>query len=140
MRNRVLGLVCTLTFLFVGYAVAWFSDPNEIAYLASNPDAAQHIFEALEVACVFALCVLFLIVWPQAWVANWLVERFRFRRFFLLAFFFGMSSLVVCVLDFAAVDNHRLIAWLVGTFYLLASCFILWWISFRRKPAGYDRF
>jgi hypothetical protein len=135
MRHPILGLGCTLAFLFVGYAAGWFSDSNEIEFLAmGDPGAAKRAFEALTLASYFALGVLFFVVWPQALLASWLVRRFRLHRFFPLAFFFGVCSILVGILDFVLVDSHRLTAILAGTAYLFVSCFILWWISFRHKP------
>jgi hypothetical protein len=137
MHRPISGFCCTLAFLFAGYAGAWFSDPNEIRFLARNPDAAGLAFEALTLAFFFSVTVLLFVVWPQTLLANWLVRRFRFHRFFPIPFFFGICSIVVCVLDFTAVDHHRLLAYLIGTAYLFASCFILWWISFRQSRGVY---
>jgi hypothetical protein len=137
MRHPISGICFTLAFLFLGYAGAWFSDPNEIRFLARNPDAAGLALEALTLAFFFSVAVLLFIVWPQTLIASWLVRRFRFHRFFPFPFFFGICSTIVCILDFAVVDNHRLLAYFIGTAYLFASCFILWWISFRPSRGVY---
>jgi hypothetical protein len=136
MRHRILGLSCTLAFLFVGYAAAWLSDPNEISFVAGKPDAAIRVFEALALASIFALSVLFILVWPQTLLASWMVRRFRFHRLFPYAFFFGISSIAVCVVVFLTCYSEQFSAYLVGTGYLLVSCSILWWISFRHKPVA----
>lgn len=131
MRHPIAGFCCTVAFLFLGYAGAWFSNPDEIQFLARNPGAAGLAIETLALAAFFALGISIFIVLPQALFANWLVRRFRFHRFFPLPFFFLICSIIVGILDFAVVNNHRLIAYSIGTAYLFASCFILWWISFR---------
>jgi len=137
MRNPILGLSCTLVFLFAGYAVCWFSDTNEIDFLAAgNPGTTRRAFEALTLGSYFAFGILFFVVWPQTLLANLLVRRFRYHQFFPLAFFFGVCSILVCILDFTVVGSHRLTTYLVGTGYLFISCFILWWISFRYRPAA----
>ncbi|HEV2328747.1 MAG TPA: hypothetical protein VGY56_08170 [Verrucomicrobiae bacterium] len=133
MRHPILGFCCTLAFLFFGYAGAWFGNPNEIQFLARNPGAASLAFETLTLAFFFAVGVSIFVVWPQAWLASWLARRFRFHRFFPFAFFFGVCSIAVCVLDFAAVDHHRLIVYLIGTGYLFISCLIFWSISYRNS-------
>jgi hypothetical protein len=136
MRHRILGLGSTLAFLFVGYAAGWLSDPNEIDFVAGRPDALKRALEALTIASSFVFGVLFLVVWPQTLLASWMVRRFHFRRFFPFALFFGISSAAVCVLDFTVIDLHRLLAYSVGTAYLLVSCSILWWISYTHEPAA----
>ena len=133
MRRRILGLSSTLAFLFVGYAACWLSDPNEIRFVAGKPDALKRTIEALALASVFAIGVLFLVVWPQTLLASWLVRRFHFPNFFPYALFFGVSSAVVCAFAFAVFDLHRLLASSVGTAYLLLSCSILWRLSFRNE-------
>jgi hypothetical protein len=136
MRRYILGLGSTLAFLFVGYAVGWLSDPNEIDFVVGKPDALKHAFEALTIASIFVISVLFLIVWPQALLARWILRRFHFRRFFPLALFFGISSAFVCIFDFTFIYLHRFLAYLIGTAYLVVSCSILWSISFRYEPVA----
>lgn len=131
MRNPILGFCSALAFLFVGYAGAWFGNPNEIRFLADNPDPVGHAFESLTLAAVFAAAIMVFIVWPQTSLASWLLRRFRFHRFFPFPFFFVNCSIVVCILDLVAVNSHRLIAYWIGTGYLFVSCLIFWWISFR---------
>jgi hypothetical protein len=136
MHHRILGLSSTLAFLFVGYAVAWFSDPFSVSFVVGKPDAVKHAIEALMMASIFTFGVLFLLVWPQTLFVSWTMRRFRFHRTFPFAFFFGVSSIVVGILDFWAGDKNLLIAYLIGTGYLLVSCSILWLISFRHEPVA----
>ncbi|HEX3627543.1 MAG TPA: hypothetical protein VH280_19220 [Verrucomicrobiae bacterium] len=131
MRNPILGFSSALAFLFVGYAGAWFGNPDEIQFLSRTPDAFGHAFEALILAAFFAAAIMVIIVWPQTSLASWLVRRFRLHRFFPFPFFFVICSIVVCILDFTVIRNHRLIMYLIGTSYLFVSCLIFWWISFR---------
>jgi hypothetical protein len=136
MHHRILGLGSTLGFLFATYAAGWLCDANEVGFVAGKPDALKHAFEALLMASIFSFGVLFFLVWPQTLLASWMVRRFHFRRFFPFSLFFGISSTVLCVLDFSFFDLHRLLAYLVGTAYLLVCCSILWWISFRHEPVA----
>ena len=136
MHHRILGLSSTLAFLFVGYAAAWLSDPFEISFIADKPDALKRVFLAMALALIFTFGVLILVVWPQTLLAGWLVRRFRVARVIPFMLFFCISSIAACILDFTVFDNERLIAYLVGTGYLLVSCSILWWISFRHEPVA----
>ena len=104
MRHRILGFCSTLAFLFVGYAAAWLSDPNEISFVAGKPDAMRRALEALALASIFTFGVLFLVVWPQTLLAGWLVRRFRVARVIPFALFFGISSIAVCILDFTVFE------------------------------------
>jgi hypothetical protein len=137
MRHPILGFGCALAFLFLGYAAAWFSDPNELEAIARNPGAVGLAFEALVLAFFFAVAVLLFVVWPQALLASWLLRRFRLHRALAFVFFFVVCSVIVCMIDFTVVDRHKWIAYFVGTGYLFIPCSILWWISFRHKPNVY---
>jgi hypothetical protein len=90
----------------------------------------------LTMASIFNFGVLFLIVWPQTLLASWIVRRFHFHSLFPFVFFLVISSAIVCIIDFAVIDLHRLLVYSVGTAYLLVSCSILWRISFRHEPAA----
>ncbi len=92
--------------------------------------------QVLTLALIFTVSILFVIVWPQTLLAGWLVRRFRVHRLFPFLLFFTISSIAVCILDFTVFDNERLIAYLLGTGYLLVSCSILWLISLRYEPVA----
>jgi hypothetical protein len=100
MRHHILGLGSTLSFLFVGYAAAWLSDPYEIEFIASKPDAVKRAFLALALASMFTLGVLFLVVWPQTLLASWIVRRFHFHSFFPFVLFlpYPVPSFVFLIL------------------------------------------
>lgn len=131
MHHRILGFSSTLAFLFVGYAVAWLVDRHGIGSITSRPDSFMFALQVLSLALIFTLSVLFIIVWPQTLLAGWLVKRFRTHRLFPFLLFFGISSIAVCILLFSTCCGERLLAYLAGTGYLLISCSILWWTSFR---------
>jgi hypothetical protein len=136
MRRRILGLCSTLAFLFVGYGIAWFSDPFEIEFIAGKPDALKRAFLAFVLASIFTLGVLFLVVWPQTLLASWMVKRFRFHHLFPFVLFFGISSILVCCVVLLTCCSRQFLAYSIGTTYLLASCCILWRISFSHEPVA----
>ena len=136
MRNRILGFFSTLAFLFAGYAVAWLVDRHGVGSITSRPDSFVFALQVFALALIFTVSVLFVIVWPQTLLAGWLVRRFHIHRLFPFLLFFGISSIAVCILVFSTCSSKQFLAYLVGTGYLLVSCSILWWISFRHEPVA----
>jgi hypothetical protein len=136
MHRRILGFSCALAVLFVGYAIGWLIDRHGISSITSRPDSFVFALQVLTLALIFKLSVLFIVVWPQTMLANWIVRRFRVRRFFLLAFFFGVSSIAACLLIFLNNHDDWFLKYLLLVAYLLAPCSILWRISFRYEPVA----
>ena len=137
MHHRILGLSSTLAFLFVAYAVAWFSDPSEISFVAGKPDSVKRAFEALALASIFTLSVLFIIVWPQTLLASWIVRRFRAPRFVPFALFLVVSNIIVWAFIFMeGLYGDWFLRYLMFVAYFFVPCLILWRISFRHEPVA----
>ena len=134
MRKPIRGFTCTWAVLFAGYIIAGLCDPYGFLTIPDKPDAISLAIGVFVIAIVFSVGVLFIIVWPQILLVGWIVRRFHAPRFYPFALFFCISSIVVGILDFWAGDKNLLIAYLIGTGYLLVSCSILWLISFRHEP------
>jgi hypothetical protein len=135
MQKRIRGFTCTLTVLFVGYVIAGSFDPNGIRSIAGKPDGLVLILEALALALVLALGVLFVIVWPQTLLASWVVRRFRVPRFLPFALFFTLSSIIVSVFIILNNRDDWLLKYLMLIVYLVVPCAALWRISFRHDHA-----
>ena len=134
MQKRIQGFTCTLEVLFVGYVIAGLFDPNGIRSIAGKPDSVVLILEALALALIFTLGVLFVIVWPQTLLASWVVRRFRVPRFLPFALFFALSSIIVGIFMFLNNRDDWLLKYLMLSVYLFVPCSILWGISFRHEP------
>src|SRR5437879_5930398 len=133
MHRRILGFSCTLAVLFFGYSIGWLIDRHGLISIASRPDSLLFALQVLALALIFTSSVLFVVVWPQTMLASWVVRRFHVHRFFPFVIFFGMSSIVVCLLIFFTSGSERLLKYLLGTAYLVVPCSVLWGISFRQQ-------
>jgi len=136
MQKRIRGFTCTLAVLFVGYVITGLFDPNGIRSIAGKPNGLVLIFEALALALVFTLGVLFVIVWPQTLLASWVVRHFRVPRFLPFAVFFTLSSIIVGIFIFLNNRDDWLLKYLMLIVYLFVPCSTLWWISFRHEPVA----
>ena len=128
MHRRLFGLSCTLAVLFVGYVIAWLAD----RMLNGFDDAYTFVFflEALLLAAMFTLPLLFFFILPQALVVRWATRRFRFHRLAPFALFFLFSQLGAIPLA-VILNANPLAIYVFATVYLVAACSVLWCISFR---------
>jgi len=136
MHKLIKGFTCTLAVLFIGYVIAELFDPNGIRSIAGKPDGLMLILEALALALIFTLSVLFVIVLPQTLLASWMVRRFYVPRFLPFALFFILSSIIVGVFIFLNNRDNWFLKYLMLIVYLFVSCSTLWRISFRHELAA----